>query len=341
MSLAPHGLMRPLIFVLVMLAPLAACGHSPSAPSQGASSGTLEGQAVSALDGAAVPGVSVRVGDSGPVLTDITGFFQVNVASAGTYAASLRGGPFVDRETTVAAPGNRARLSLIPASFDLEAFDQMFRTSHGQLQRWVSQPGLVVVATVMNYRGANGEEYAATRERMPDEEVSQMIAHLTEGLAMLTGGTYSTFAAIDIERPASDARVRLSREGKIVVGRFNNIVTFSSTIGYGSWAERPDGSIAGGALFLDSDFDRTDARRRLLRMHELGHALGYQHVTSRPSIMNPSVGAEPSDVDRAGALIAFQRPPGNRSPDVDPSPSASRTFMTVGGPARWQTVFCR
>jgi hypothetical protein len=263
------------------------------------------------------------------------------VGTAGTYAASLRGGLFVDRETTVAAPAGRARLSLIPSSFDLQAFDQMYRTSHGQLQRWVSQPALVLVATVMNYRGANGDEYAATREQMTDDEVAQMLAHLTEGLTMLTGGTYSSFATVEIERPGSDARVRMSREGKIVVGRFNNIVAFASTIGYGSWAERPDGSIAGGALFLDSDFDRTDGRRRLLRMHELGHALGYQHVTSRPSIMNPSVGAEPSDVDRAGAVIAFQRPPGNKSPDVDPSSSATRTSMSVGGPAHWETVFCR
>lgn len=331
--------MRALICFLVMIAPLGACGHSPSAPSEATSSGMLEGQAVSALGGAAVPGVTVRVGDSRPVVTDTTGVFQVDVGAAGTYAATLRGGPFIDRDTSVAAPGSRARLSLIPSSFDLEAFDQMFRASHGQLQRWTSQPALVVVATVMNYRGATGDDYAATREQMTDEEVSQMIAHLTEGLTILTGGTYTSFASIEIERHASDARVHFLREGTIIVGRFNNIVTFSSTIGYGSWAERPDGSIAGGALFLDSDFDRTDARRRLLRIHELGHALGYQHVTSRPSIMNPSVGAEPSDVDRAGALIAFQRPPGNKSPDVDPS-SASRTFASVGGPARWQTVFC-
>ena len=301
----------------------------------------LEGQAVSALGGAAVPGVSVRVGDTRTVVTDAGGIFQVDVGAAGTYPATLQGGAFIERQTSVAAPAARARLSLIPSSFDLEAFDQMFRTSHGQLQRWVAQPSLVVVATVMNYRGAAGDDYAATREQMSDEEVALMITHLTEGLAMLTGGTYSAFASVAVERPAADARVRFARDGTIVVGRFNNIVTFASTIGYGSWAERPDGSIAGGALFLDSDFDRTDARRRLLRIHELGHALGYQHVTSRASVMNPSIGPEPTDMDRAGAIIAFQRQPGNKSPDVDPSSSAPRTFMSVGGDARWQTVYCR
>jgi hypothetical protein len=301
----------------------------------------VAGQAVSALDSAAIPGVTVQIGNSRAAVTDAAGAFQVDVGAAGTYAATLKGGPFLDRQTNVAAPGSQARLSLIPTSLDLEAFDQMFRTSHGQLQRWISQPSLVLVATVMNYRGANGDEYAATKEQLTDAEVTQMLAHLTEGITLLTGGTWSTFASVEIERPGADARVDFGREGKIVVGRFNNIVAFSSTIGYGSWAERPDGTIAGGALFLDSDFDRTDSRRRLLRIHELGHALGYQHVTSRASIMNPSVGAEPSTADRAGAIVAFQRMPGNKSPDVDPVSSAARTSASIGGPARWQTVYCQ
>jgi hypothetical protein len=93
-------------------------------------------------------------------------------------------------------------------------------------------------------------------------------------------------------------------------------------------------------MFLDRDFDRNDSRRRLLRIHELGHALGYRHVTSRTSIMNPSIGPEPTDFDGAGAVLAFQRPVGNRSPDVDPS-SSSRTFATTGAAARWTTIFCR
>ena len=32
--------------------------------------------------------------------------------------------------------------------------------------------------------------------------------------------------------------------------------------------------------------------------------------------MNPAIGPEPTDFDRAGAIVAFQRTPGNRSPDV-------------------------
>ena len=70
---------------------------------------------------------------------------------------------------------------------------------------------------------------------------------------------------------------------------------------------------------LDAAFDTTDGPfRRSLRVHELGHALGYNHVTLRESVMNSSARIEPNEFDLHGARLAFLRPPGNRSPDEDP-----------------------
>jgi hypothetical protein len=221
---------------------------------------------------------------------------------------------------------------VIPASFDLVAFDEMFRTANARLQRWTTRPVLVVLASVMSYR-MPADEYLATSQQMSDDEVSLLIAHLTEGLSLLTGGTYASFERVDIERPASGTRALVTRPGMIVVGRYNGILTFAQTVGYGRWAESPDGSVNGGAMFLDSGFDKDDARRRLLRIHELGHALGYLHVESRSSIMNPSLGPEPTEFDRAAAIVAFQRQPGNVSPDIDPMSSASNPFAP--GQVRW------
>jgi len=45
--------------------------------------------------------------------------------------------------------------------------------------------------------------------------------------------------------------------------------------------------------------------RRLLRTHELGHALGFNHVKSRVSIMNPRIGPEVTAFDRQVAMLAF------------------------------------
>ena len=123
------------------------------------------------------------------------------------------------------------------------------------------------------------------------------------------------------------------------MGRYNGIVSFANTIGYGQWALLSDGSVGGGAMFLDRDFDKNDNRRRLLRIHELGHALGLMHVTERTSIMNPAVGPDVSDFDRAAVAIGFQRPPGNHAPDTDPS--GTPTIRSVDGRLVWQTVYCR
>jgi len=286
---------------------------------------------VSALDGAPAPGLSVQVGAAKPVTTDAAGRFTTEISGPGDYTAVVSGAAVVERRTMVTGPSNvPARLSLMPASFDVHAFDEMFRTANARLQRWTTRPSLVVLASVMNYRG-EADEFAATAESMTDDEVSLLIAHLNEGLSLMTGGTYTTFAEVKIERPASGERTSVVRVGAIVVGRYNGVQTFASTIGYGRWAENGDGSVVGGSMFLDSRFDKNDDRRRLLRIHELGHALGQLHVETRPSIMNPSIGPEPTEFDRQAAVVAFQRPPGNVSPDADPGTTVKSGVWSV----RW------
>jgi len=316
---------------------LSACGGAPSAPSDASTDSALLGYAVNAIDAAPAAGLLVRVGNARPVTTDTRGYFQAEVVAPGAYETTISDSTrtIVDRHTTVTVPASeRTRFSLIPVSFDLQAFDEMFRATNARLQRWITRPSLVVLASVMSLKGGSGGSYSATSEQMSDEEVSEMIAHLTEGLSLLTGGTYTAFAKVEVERPAPDERVTVWRPGAIVVGRYTGVVSTAGTIGFGQWAEQPDGSITGGATFLDREFDRVDSRRRLLRIHELGHALGYLHVTLRQSIMNPAIGPEPTEFDRAGAIIAFQRSPGNRAPDTDPS--STPTFSSgPNGSARW------
>ena len=291
----------------------------------------LQGVAVSAVDGVPAAGLSVQVGAAKAVTTDAAGRFTTEISGPGDYTAVVSGAAVVERRTMVTGPSSvPARLSLMPASFDVHAFDEMFRTANARLQRWTARPSLVVLASVMNYRG-EADEFAATAESMTDDEVSLLIGHLNEGLSLMTGGTYTSFAEVKIERPASGERTSVTRAGAIVVGRYNGVQTFASTIGYGRWAENGDGSVVGGSMFLDSRFDKNDDRRRLLRIHELGHALGQLHVETRPSIMNPSIGPEPTEFDRQAAVVAFQRPPGNVTPDADPGTTAKSGSWSI----RW------
>ena len=98
--------------------------------------------------------------------------------------------------------------------------------------------------------------------------------------------------------------VKAVRPGQIVVARYKGVRAKTGNIGYGGRLTH-GANIVGAAVMLDSQFDTKSNQRHLLRTHELGHALGYNHVESRSSIMNARVGSEITDFDRAAIRVAF------------------------------------
>lgn len=194
------------------------------------------------------------------------------------------------------------------AFIDTSALQEMLRGSNDRPQRWNRAPELTVLETVMQYHNGEPTAYTATSEQLTGQEVDALTKDLTAALASLTDNTYDQFAAIHRESVAAGTSVRLLRPGQIVVGRYRDVQKLVQTIGYGGRASRADGTITGAAIILDSDYDRTSAKRKLLRTHELGHALGYNHVQSQISIMNPSIGPELTDFDRRAARMAFPSP---------------------------------
>jgi hypothetical protein len=308
-----------------MLAAIAAgCSRSPSAPSGPSGSGApaIDGVTVSAVDGRPIGSVAIKVGTQTGV-SDASGGFHIGDLTAGTLSATFAAPTLVERRTSLVAPtAEAARVSLIPAEFDLTAFDEMFRGTNGRLTRWVAAPPLVVMTTVMQYTTGARDDYVALSEQLTDEETALLIDHLTSGLALLTGDTFTAFASVSRESASAGSRVLVRRPGTIVIGRYKGVEGLLNTIGFGSWSTNAAGEVTTATMFLDRDFDRNSDMRWLLRTHELGHTLGYNHVTTRRSIMNPSIGPEPTQFDRDGSVIAFQRRPGNQSPDIDPGVQA-------------------
>jgi hypothetical protein len=158
---------------------------------------------------------------------------------------------------------------------------------------------------VMQYEKSQGTQYRATSERLTEEEANDLVADLTTALAVLTDGAFKGFAAIQRQNAAAGEIVNVMRPGQIVVARYAGVRDQLATIGFGGRSTR-GATIRAGSIILDSEFDRISDTRRLLRMHELGHALGYNHVQSRASIMNPKIGSEVTSFDRSAARIAFQ-----------------------------------
>jgi hypothetical protein len=190
---------------------------------------------------------------------------------------------------------------------EVAGLDEMLRDSKGQLQYWSSVPELVVLTSVMQYHTTDSREYVATSELLSAKDTQSLVADLTLALRQLTDNTFEDFASIRYEAVPAGSAAAIVRPKQIVVGRFQGLTDLAHTIGFGGRSTRRS-EIVGAAILLDSEFDRTSAKRRLSRTHELGHALGFNHVKSRVSIMNERIGPEVTDVDRQLGLLAFQRP---------------------------------
>ena len=196
---------------------------------------------------------------------------------------------------------------------DARAMNEMLRGTTGQERHWTRRPNLVIVTTVMAFAsGTHLQEFAAVEAPVSDEDARQLVDDLTAGLTLLSGRTFEHFASVRFEHPSAGTQVRVARKGEIVVGRFRGVRAALAAVGYGGRTARADGTITSGTVMLDEEYDSRDRLRNLLRMHELGHALGYNHVESQRSIMNPTLGAEPTDFDRKVARLAF----GHLTPDT-------------------------
>ena len=289
----------------------------------------VTGQVMDVLSGAGVPGVTIRVPEVFEATSDASGQFGLDAeALAGRYRVVASGATVVARETTLVFPGGPALLPLIPATFNMVAFDEMVRQFGGVavVKRWLVAPALVVEMSLLNREmsidpsGFPKETVIASEAQQSEAAFAALIEDLTRALPLLTGGRFTGFSSIERVISPAGSPVVLDRLGAITVVRYPSPVIPCS--GYGAFAYFDDFEAAFGRVFLPTCSDAS------LAAHELGHALGYGHVAAVPSLMKAVVTGYVTEFDRQAATIAFQRPPGNRAPDADPE-----TF-TINEPLR-------
>ena len=181
-------------------------------------------------------------------------------------------------------------------------------------------PRLVLQRRVLQFTQTTDDEFTATDVLISDAHASELLTHLRWALPQVTGGRFTAFASEQQETAGGGERVVVTRPGDIVVADYQGLTATTTRAGWGRWAWDARGVIVGGIIMLDRGFDTSvSPNLRSLRGHELGHALGYNHVTSRTSFMNSPANVEPNAFDRDASTVAFQREPGSRSPDVDPT----------------------
>ena len=314
-------------FVVGMLS--SSCGGSaPASPSSVPSPNVsaprfpgpsgVSGRTVDVLSEASAAGIRIQPDGGAAVSSDADGYFSLP-SSSSLYRLTLTGPEFVTRETAVTASATQTTVSLIPNRFDLSSFNEMFSRASA-LHRWLQPPRLVVERAVLTLTSVNDDTFLARDEQLSASEVSDLIDDLRWGLPQMTGNSFADFSAIDLQTSASGSMVNVKRTGAVFVARYEGLQDATTYWGYGRWAWDGRDAIVAGIMFLDRAFEQSGSPfRRSLRSHELGHALGYSHVTLRASVMNTSGRVTPNQFDREATLIAFKRPPGNQVPDRDPS----------------------
>jgi hypothetical protein len=308
---------------------------TPTTPQTPSGSG-LSGVTVDAATDQPLSGVTVKIDGVGEVTSDATGSFRIAASDpSDVRAVTVSSVATVDRRTHVRAPGPTATLSLIPTSFDLRSFDEMAR-GNGSILRWVSAPPIVVQRRVLDFTGLShgnltDADYAATGATMSDAEVSSLVGDFTWGLPQLSGSVITGFSGETRETAAEGSRVTVARAGAITVARYRGFTAGTNFLAYTRWAWNADGELQAAVIMMDADFETSGSPfLRPLRVHELGHAMGYTHVTLRTSVMNGLARIEPNAFDRDAGKIAFRRPPLNRTPDIDPDPYSLNRARAAG-----------
>lgn len=271
--------------------------------------------------------------------TDANGAFTLGVDTAGTssLAFSFAGASIVTRQTFIKVPGDAVTVTAIPRTFDLAAFDEMCRTP--MLMRWTVAPPLVVETQTLQFTGLNDSTFTAINETMSDAEATSLITDMSWALPQMTGGQFAVFTGTQRAPAATGQAVAMMVTGQITVARFAGLsAATGGNVGYSRWQYQQDGRVVAGLIMLDRDFDKSSATHvRAVRAHELGHSLGYNHVTLalRPSVMNPIAVLEPNAFDLSATKLAFMRQTGNKTPDIDPTGFSTNSLrLTWTAPIR-------
>lgn len=317
-----------------LLVAVAACSSSsptePSAP--GTSAFTAAATVIDAVTGQPIAGVTATGSEITGGPSTATGTLTVSAAagSANARMVTFTVSGYVNRSVAMKVAGTAVTVSMIPAAFSLNAFDELLRTPH--LRRWTTTPALRLQTRTLTFEDVNQADAVAEDVAWSDGEVAVVETDLLWALPQLTGGTFQAFSSTTRQTAAVGERVSLLNTGVITVARMRGLRNRTGFAGYGRWQFQNDGTVVGGSVMLDYDFELlAPDQRRAVRAHELGHALGYDHVSSVPSLMNATGRSAPVTFDLEATTIAFRRPPGNVRPDADPS-SASLNSLRA---AQW------
>jgi hypothetical protein len=280
---------------------------------------------------AGLPGISVTVGAT-TVASNGSGDFSTGLPPSGVQAITLSGSGMVTRNTFASTNNSLTNpLTMIPASFDMPAYDDIVReVDSGTTVRWMSSFRVYVdtrpeVGTGLVIPAAWISAAQSAAESFPDQ---------------WTDGQFNPPVTVGTTPPA-DGTV-----GWIVM-RFDPSINPSGcggTVGQAQFSWTSSGELRWGVIRLafsrlwtpSCSSNASSAVLQAVAGHELGHTMGLGHSTlaGRTSLMQPVVGVTSlTALDHADATVQYHRAPGHSSPDRESSAYAGLNLSRTAGPA--------
>jgi hypothetical protein len=286
---------------------------------------TMSGVVVDALDGSPLEGIEVEVVGFDTMVTEADGSFSVPLSGSGsrTAFATFRGSSILERRTHLqsGAP-TRAVVDVLPSdgNFDLNFFDHVFRDlGQGPTYRWTYEPTFEIWTKTAECRdGEFGEctDMFVTEDDAPGQFVSLAREIIISDTRKFTGG-FVLGSQIETVTPTPGTVVpwRDYHQGGQIAVIF--------TRGYDAsfvwpWAYET-GPYYSASLHI-GPFHRAIP---FVYSHELAHTLGFFHPLGMENVPLRSVMRSyqdrPTRADELHGRILYQRPPGSRTPDTDPT----------------------
>lgn len=197
------------------------------------------------------------------------------------------------------------------APFSMEFYRQFVRGTYDQpdapwpVLRWTAAPSFYVRTIDQNGRA------------IEPEVLDRVFTALRQAVPAFSGGRYNV-AALET---GTESRPQALNWINVDIRRDPNE---RRTCGYAQVGANP------GSITLNDDVCSCGSNKipGAVTMHEVGHALGYFHVSDKRSLMYPFVAGDCpagalSDAESFHARVAYSRPRGNTDPDHDPSSGAA------------------
>jgi hypothetical protein len=273
--------------------------------------GTLSGQLLGLLGGAAVAGATVRLVGLGQVTADDQGRFEVRVAQEGDYVTEINGPGFHKRTGVTRVAGNVTlgeRLLENDGGLPLAFLNQYARgtgsgkegvvpRTPGASNRWTSPPRVQI------YRRLSDDAKGV----VPDARLDAMQASAQALFGPLTGNALGFGAAVEVRPGTPPASLGDVARGTLVIAQSR---TENLSVAHTGTLDNP------WAISKARTSCRVDSTIELFN-RMFAHALGAWVTTTDDSIANPGGRATPSDKDLLAASFQYTRLAGNLAPDED------------------------